>query len=430
MSTADGFDQGLGVILPKVVGAGALSPLSDGSQVEYANFDYAASAPCIEPVRAALEATLPLYSSVHRGAGWGSVMTTSAYEGSREVVRGFVNGRPDDAVVYTRNTTDSMNLLARCLPPDTTVVVFASEHHASLLPWESRTTVLRLPVPAGPTEAVAAAAAALAGVTGPKLLVVTAASNVTGELWPIGELAEAAHANGARIMADVAQLVSHRPLDVTALDLDYIAFSGHKMYAPFGAGVLLGRSDWLLAADPYLRGGGATELVEDERVRWFDIAERRHEAGTPNVIGAVTLAAACDALLAVGWPVLREIEERTVTAIRSGMAQVPGLRELSLWGPGHDRVGIVSFALDGWPSRRLAEALSQHYGIGVRDGRFCAHPMVRHLLRSAGVTGPADPAAIEWTAVRASVGLGVTREHVDRLVTALDELSMGQAKAA
>jgi selenocysteine lyase/cysteine desulfurase len=402
--------------IPAVLGSDLEVPVRGGRLVRYANLDYAASAPCLEPVSAAVAAALPAYSSVHRGAGYASQLTTARYEQARQTVRAFVGARPDDSVIFTRNTTDATNLLARSLPEGTTAVVFDTEHHASLLPWER---ALRLPAPAFPGEAVRAADEALASVEGPKLLVVTAASNVTGELWPIAALAHIAHRHGARVLVDAAQLVPHRRLNLTALDLDYVVFSGHKLYAPFGTGALIGRSDWLADAEPYLRGGGAVKAVNDDETEWHDDPEARHEAGTPNVLGAIALAAACDALTATGWtPLVRE-EERLLDRLRAGLASVPGVQELSLWGPDHPRVGIVSFVVDGRTAREVAEALSGDYGIGVRDGKFCAHPFVRHLL-DAKDGGCDDPTA---SAVRASIGIGTTSEHVDRLITALRDLA-------
>ncbi|QFY13661.1 aminotransferase class V-fold PLP-dependent enzyme [Nonomuraea phyllanthi] len=400
--------------IPAVLGADLQVPVKGGRLVGYANLDYAASAPCLEPVSAAVAAALPAYSSVHRGAGYASQLTTARYEQARHTVRAFVGARPDDAVIFTRNTTDATNLLAGCLPAGTTAVVFDTEHHASLLPWKRS---VRLAPPALPGEAVRAADEALAGIDGPKLLVVTAASNVTGELWPIAALAHIAHRHGARILVDAAQLVPHRRLNLTALDLDYVAFSGHKLYAPFGAGALVGRRDWLAVGEPYLKGGGAVRSVADD-VEWHDDPEPRHEAGTPNVLGAIALAAACDALTATGWTELVREEERLIARLRSGLASIEGVRELSLWGDGHPRVGIVSFTVAGHSARQVAEVLSGEYGIGVRDGKFCAHPFVRHLL-DATDGGCEDGTA---SAVRASIGIGTTEEHVDRLVEALREL--------
>jgi selenocysteine lyase/cysteine desulfurase len=400
--------------IPAVLGADLEVPVKGGRLVGYANLDYAASAPCLEPVSAAVTAALPAYSSVHRGAGYASQLTTARYEQARHTVRAFVGARPDDAVIFTRNTTDATNLLAGCLPEGCTTVVFDTEHHASLLPWPN---AVRLAPPAFPGEAVRAADETLAAIDGPKLLVVTAASNVTGELWPIAALAHIAHRHGARIFVDAAQYVPHRKLNLTALDLDYIAFSGHKLYAPFGAGALVGRRDWLAAGEPYLKGGGAVRSV-GESVEWHDDPEPRHEAGTPNVLGAIALAAACDALTATGWTELVREEERLLARLRAGLASIDGVRELSLWGPDHPRVGIVSFTVDGYSAREVAEVLSGEYGIGVRDGKFCAHPFVRHLL-GASDGGCEDGTA---SAVRASIGIGTTQEHVDRLVSALRDL--------
>lgn len=400
---------------PTVLGTELEVPVSGGRLVAYANLDYAASAPCLAQVSAAVTAALPAYSSVHRGAGYASRLTTARYERARHAVRAFAGARPDDAVIFTRNTTDATNLLARCLPAASTVVLFASEHHASLLPWAK---TVRLAPPASPGAALRAVDQALGAIDGPRLLAVTAASNVTGELWPIAALAHLAHRHGARILVDAAQLVPHRRLAVTALDLDYTVFSGHKLYAPFGAGVLIGRRDWLADGEPYLKGGGAARAVGDEP-EWQRDPEPRHEAGTPNVLGAIALAAACEALTTTGWSALIREEERLLGRLRAGLAALEGVHELALWGPGHPRVGIVAFVVDGHGAREVAETLAADYGIGVRDGKFCAHPLVRHLLGSTD-TARADDAA---SAVRASIGLGTTDEHIDRLLTALGEIT-------
>lgn len=398
---------------PKVVGAELPVPVAGGF-LPYANLDHAASAPCLEAVQDAVTQALPYYSSVHRGAGYASQVTTRAYEAARETVRRFLGG--PQSVVFTRNTTDALNLLARAVPRGTSVVVFESEHHATLLPWKRP---IRLAIPSDPAEAVAAADRALATCpVGPRLLVVTAASNVTGELWPIDQLARTAHRHGARIAVDAAQLLPHRPLDVRGHDLDYVAFSGHKLYAPLGAGVLAGRSDWLRAADPYLLGGGASSQVGAE-VRWAADPEQRHEAGTPNVLGAIALAAACETLQG-SWEQLAEHEARLLDRLRGGLAGLPRVRQLSLWGARHPRVGIVAFTVDGFSPRVVAERLSADHGIGVRDGKFCAHPLVRHLTGGTDASG--DCGAAGEGAVRASIGLGTTDEHIDRLIDALSAL--------
>ncbi|MET8254525.1 aminotransferase class V-fold PLP-dependent enzyme [Micromonospora sp. NPDC005197] len=220
------------------------------------NLDYAATAPCARAAADAVTELLPWYASVHRGAGALSRRCTLAYERARQTVGDFFGARADDHVIFTRNTTDALNLLARALPVGTTVVTFAGEHHANLLPWPRGS--VRLSVPADPAGAVRALAAALTELRRdsnpalPVLVAVTGASNVTGELWPVAELARVAHRHNARIVLDAAQLAPHAPVDLHTLDVDYLAVSGHKLYAPFGAGVLIGSTtaqvDRLLAA--------------------------------------------------------------------------------------------------------------------------------------------------------------------------------------
>ena len=221
--------------LAHVVGADQAVPTLNGESVPYANLDYAASAPALHEVAGDLAVALAEYSSVHRGAGSLSRRTTARYENARGTIRRFVGGRIDDAVVFTRNTTDAINLAAHILPADGDVVVLDIEHHANLLPWkrtgrarvvESRDTLAET-LDAVETELLRAPAA---------LLAITAASNVTGEVLPIRTLTALAHRHGARILVDAAQLVAHRPVSVTSHGIDYLVFSGHKVYAPFGAG--------------------------------------------------------------------------------------------------------------------------------------------------------------------------------------------------
>ncbi|HET9141484.1 aminotransferase class V-fold PLP-dependent enzyme, partial [Actinophytocola sp.] len=307
----------------------------------------------------------------------------------------------------------ALNLLARAVPRGTSVVLFDAEHHAALLPWRG-TRVQRVVTPERAADAAGVLDEALRGCpTGPRLVVLTGASNVTGELWPVRELAEVARSHGARVVLDAAQLAPHRPVDIQDLDVDYVALSGHKLYAPFGAGVLIGRADWLRAAEPYLAGGGATRQVSGHGdrlgVSWAAGPER-HEAGTPNVVGVHALAVAAETI-SRNWAGVREHERALLHRLRTGLAAIPGVRELSLFGPEHERVSVASFAVDGQDAGLLAAALSAEHGIGVRDGLFCAHIATRRLLAGAGDR-----------AVRASLGLGNTGEHVDRLLWALRAL--------
>jgi selenocysteine lyase/cysteine desulfurase len=416
-----------------VLGRDVTVPLVTGGEVTYAALDYAASAPALQRVWDDVAAYAPYYGSVHRGAGYLSQLSTDLFENARRTVAEFLDCRGGDQVVFTRSTTDSLNLLAAALPAGCQVFVFETEHHASLLPWrDARVTCLD--APRSPRQAVETLERALAerDPHGPALVCVTGASNVTGELWPVRELAAAAHAQGARIVLDAAQLAPHHAVSVTDLDVDWVAFSGHKLYAPFGTGVLAGRADWLRAAEPYLAGGGASRKVTRREdggvdVEWHDSAAR-HEAGSPNVIGAYAVASACRALTEAGFDALVAREQYLVGKVREGLADVPQVRFLSLFGDDAPRVGVLSFVVDGWNSSHFAAALSAEYGIGVRDGLFCAHPLVRTLLGSdpqtQGECGApeAAPGEKSLNAIRVSFGAGTPDEHVERFVRAVKEL--------
>jgi selenocysteine lyase/cysteine desulfurase len=386
--------------------------------VDYANFDHAASTPALQSVKDAVDIALRTYSSVHRGNGYASRITSGWYEEARDQVHGFVGAREEDLVVFTRNSTDSLNLLARSLPKDTTTYVFESEHHAALLPWNPARTV-RIPVPASEQDALTLLEDALrrdAGTpAGPRLVVITGASNVTGELWPIESIVSIAKRYDARVALDAAQLAPHRKVDIEALGVDYVAFSGHKLYAPFGAGVLAGRADWLNEAAPYLLGGGATEKVTSSQTVWSQGAAR-HEAGSPNVIGAIAIAAAC-AALDTHRDAIEAHEDALAEQLRAGLAAIDGVTTYSIFGTAHDRVGVATFTIDGLDSSLVSAVLSAEYGIGVRNGKFCAHLLVEALLEDTH--GDDSPE----TAVRASVGLANNVEHVTRLLHAIATLA-------
>lgn len=393
-------------LLP-VQGADLQVPLATGGQTRYANFDYAASAPALVEVVARLEQALPFYSSVHRGAGWASQVSTGLYETSRVRIGRALGAAADQVVVFTRNTTDALNLLASAVPAGAgDVVVLDLEHHANLLPWQrGNHRVVATGATLGLTIARLEQELSDGNVA---LLSVTGASNVTGEELPLARLAALAHRYGARICVDAAQLAPHRRVDLTALDVDFLVLSGHKLYAPFGAGVLVGRRDWLDEATPYLAGGGAVRNVGTDVVDWAP-APARHEAGTPNVLGAVALAAALDTLGRLPSGAVEVHEAALRNRLLDGLAALPQVHVVKIWDDSPSSIGVVTFQVDGYQPDLLAAILSAEHGIGVRDGKFCAHPLLKRLGIDAG-------------AVRASLGVGSSSADVDRLLTALRRL--------
>jgi selenocysteine lyase/cysteine desulfurase len=324
-----------------------------------------------------------------------------------------------------RNTTEAINVLAAALPAGTRVLSTPVEHHANMLPWR-RHDVRLLPFTRSPEQLLDATEAALRSAP-TDLLAVTGASNVTGEVWPLAELAALAHRHGAKLLVDAAQLAPHRAIDMAATGIDFLALSGHKLYAPLGAGALVGR---MPDGEPLLHGGGAIELVTLDDVIWLD-APDRFESGSPNVIGVVALAAACRRLLDVGMDTIAADERPVARYLWDRLATVPGLEPLTLWPAGSsDRIGVATFNLDGYPAPLLAAILSAEYGIGVRHGCFCAHPLMAELrgfsdddMREFAAAMRAGHKPHHPGAVRASVGIGTTAADIDRLVGALHEIA-------
>lgn len=391
-------------LLP-LVGADTAVPLLPRGSVRYVDLDSAASTRALVGVAERVNELLPLYSSVHRGAGYLSQLTTAVYESARDTVARFVGARDDDVCVVTRNTTDALNLLAGCVPEGEAVLVFDGEHHADLLPWQHRRgPVTVLPVQTTVAETLGVLSAELADRRY-ALVAVTGASNVTGESLPLDDVVSLVHRAGARVAVDGAQLVPHRRFSLAATGADYVAFSGHKTYAPFGAGALVGRRDWLDAAPAYLAGGGAVHEVTVTATIWA-AAPHRQEGGSPNVLGVAALAAACTELARLPEGALEAHDRALRERLVEGLAALPGVEVLRLWPDSADATGVVSFTVDEADPGLVAAVLSVEHGIGVRDGRFCAHPLLARLGVPEG-------------ALRASVGVGSTADDVSRLVAAM-----------
>jgi selenocysteine lyase/cysteine desulfurase len=414
----------------RLVGDGALVPCVDGAERPYLSLDAAASTPALPEVAERVADFLPSYSSVHRGAGWKSQLSTAEYEEARAAAISFAGRHDrDDVAIICRNTTEAINHLAYRLQLEASDVVLTTvvEHHANLLPWWR--VARRRYVECGPEGvfSVDDVSEALDQSPAPKLLAVTGASNVTGWAPPIEEVIAEAHARGVRVLVDGAQLAPHRPLPTSA---DFVAWSGHKMYAPFGASVLIGARDAFEHGDPFLAGGGAVDLVDLDEVVWTDPPERE-EAGSPNVIGAVALHAAMKALETIGWDAVRAHDDDLASQLRSGLGAIDGIRLLG--SPGTETLPVATFVVEGTPHALVAARLSAEFGIGVRHGCFCAHPYLMRLLdldvdmvasyRAAVLRG--DRTQVPG-AVRASAGLSTTSADVDRFLDALVRIAAGE----
>jgi selenocysteine lyase/cysteine desulfurase len=407
-------------------------PCIDGQNRPDLNLDAAASTSALPVVARAVENFLPCYSSVHRGAGHKSQQSTRAYEAARAAALGFAGRSPagGDVAIICRNTTEAINHLAYRLRlgADDVVVTTVVEHHANLLPWARLCRRRFVECGSDGTFGVEEVAAALDAGPRPRLLAVTGASNVTGWLPPIDDIVRAAHERGVPVLVDAAQLAAHRPLPANA---DFVAWSGHKMYAPFGAGVLVGPKATFTDGDPFLAGGGAVDLVDLDEVAWTDPPDRE-EAGSPNVIGAVALHAAIDELDRIGWHAIIDHDTQLHQRLRAGLAATPGVNVLGPGTGGGATLPLVTFAVTGVPHALVAARLSAEHGIGVRHGCFCAHP---YLVRLLGL-GP-DEIARHWDAVRhgdhrdmpgairASAGLSTSIDDIDRLVSAVADIASG-----
>ncbi|HEX9259902.1 MAG TPA: aminotransferase class V-fold PLP-dependent enzyme [Acidimicrobiales bacterium] len=414
-----------------LVGDGLPVPCVDGVERPYLNLDAGASTSAHPAVAEAVQEFLPWYSSVHRGAGYKSRQATARYEQARERALSFAGRAKDgtDVAILCRNTTEAINHLAYRLrlAPDDVVATTVVEHHANLLPW-ARLCQRRF-VECGPdgTFDVGDVSAVLDDGPRPRLLAITGASNVTGWTPPLDDVIAAAHRRGVPVLVDAAQLAPHLPLPA---DADFLAWSGHKMYAPFGTGVLLGPRAAFEEGDPFLAGGGAVDLVDLDEVAWTDPPERE-EAGSPNVVGAIALDAAMAELQRVGFPAIEAHDRELATMLRNGLAAIPGVTVL---GPrsGGVHIPVAAFVVAGLPHALVAARLSAEFAIGVRHGCFCAHPYLLRLLRLTDADVATFRQAVRRGdrrdipgAVRASAGLSTTPADVERLLAAVGAIAAG-----
>ncbi|MFZ3186354.1 MAG: cysteine desulfurase [Pseudomonas sp.] len=347
-------------------------------------------------------------ANVHRGVHYLSVRATEAYDQARAKVQGFLNAEHVEEIVFVRGTTEAVNLVAQTygkvhVQAGDEVLISAMEHHSNIVPWQMLCEQTGAQLRVAPiNDAGELQLAELERLIGPrtKLLAVTHVSNVLGTVNPIQRIVQLAHARGAAVLVDGAQAAPHLQVDVRALGCDFYALSGHKMYGPTGIGVLYGRRELLEAMPPYQGGGDMILSVSFEKTL-YNKPPYRFEAGTPNMAGAIGLGAAIDFLAELGPAVIASHEQSLLAYGQQALAAVPGLR---LIGTAPDKVGVLSFVLDGIHPHDIGTILDRE-GIAIRTGHHCAQP----LLQRFGLAATA----------RASLGCYSREQDIDALVAGL-----------
>jgi cysteine desulfurase/selenocysteine lyase len=348
------------------------------------------------------------YANIHRGVHYLSQRATDAFENSRAKVARFINAEKADEIVFTRNATEAINLVAQSwgrknLGAGDEVILTELEHHANIVPWQMLRSEKGIEIKVAPIdESGQVRLDAFAALIGPRTRLVAVAhmSNALGTILPVREIARLAHAQGALVLVDGCQSIAHRAVDVRALDADFFVFSGHKLYGPTGIGVLYGKYKLLAAMPPYQGGGDMIDRVTFARTT-FKEPPHRFEAGTPAIVEAVGLAAAIDYLSELGPSFIAAHEEDVLEYATQKLLAVDGL---TLYGTAAEKGGILSFTMAGAHAHDVATILDQQ-GVAVRAGHHCAHPLMDRL----GVSATA----------RASLALYSTRGEIDALVDGL-----------
>lgn len=417
-----------------VVGVNTKVPLISGERVTSINFDNAATTPPLHAVMKELESFAPWYSSIHRGTGHKSKLSSNVYEEGRDVIKNFVHAdSARDVVIYTKSTTEAINLLSYILvQKDDKQVILSTdmEHLANDLPWRDQFAIDYVCIDQNGMLSIEDLEMKLIKYKGKvKLVTVTGASNVTGYKNPIYKIARLAHKHGAKILVDGAQLAPHCPIDMKPYDspehIDYLVFSGHKMYAPFGIGVLIGPKESFEGQKPFCKGGGAVTLVSHQFVEW-DSPPNKEEAGTPNIMGVVALLAAIRTLESVGMNVIDEYEQKLIHYAIDRLASIPDVTLYCCAKKDEDRLGIISLDLPGIHHECLANILSYEAGISVRNGLFCAHPYIEKLLGLTNykveyyLNNPNTPCP---GLVRISLGMYNNSNEIDILINILQRIA-------
>ena len=412
-----------------------IQTVRDGSELRYVNLDNAATTKPFKKVLETVLESLKEYGSVHRGAGLHSRISTERYERAREDILHLVGASKDSYAIFTKNTTDAISMAASLWAQKSgTVLVSDIEHSANLTPWiNSGNEVVQYKTgqDVDVSQEVLQAFECRKNNRCIKLLTVTGASNVTGYKPPIYTLAKIAHDHGAMILVDACQLVQHEKISMScsvdsSSDIDFIAFSGHKMYAPFGAGTLVGPKLFFDSVEPYQIGGGSMAYITNDLkiIRRNNVHD--HESGTPNFIGALAMAESMNMLYnSIGIDNVKTYEHEIGSQLFHGLQSIP---EITMFVPDGDRT-VFPFTVKGIPSSLVAEILSHEYAVGIRAGHFCVFELARQLC---GISKTVDDSISREVdagitrnipgLVRASLSIYNPPDDIDRLLKGVHEI--------
>lgn len=425
-----------GICLLKTVGD---STIRNYRRRSYVNLDNAATTPAAADVWEAVNAAIHCYGSVHRGSGMKSVVSTALFEQAKLRIKRFVGADTDDVLAIACNSTIAINRFANNyeFEPHDIVLVSEMEHSSNDLPWRNHASVIRVAsLPSGGMDLNDLEAALKKHGRNVRLVAVTGASNVNGFLTPLKEIARLSHRHGAEVFVDAAQLAAHRQIRMrtgTDAEIDYVAFSGHKMYAPFGVGVVIGRKSAFLREPPDLPGGGTVEMLTADDQIWASLPARINP-GSPNLVGLVAVAAAAELIESIGFD---KIQAHERLLVRKGFEMFSAIPEVvvhgqSMFSADDDRLPIFPFTVRGIPFGKIAAILGHEYGIAVRQGHLCQYEFMR---RELGVTQDAQSRIEEdirngdktsrYGMVRASCGLCTSEDDLDALGEALRAIISG-----
>lgn len=409
-----------------------------GNYVKYINLDNGATTTPFASLKQYVNDMLDAYGSVHRGSGQKSIITTQEYDASRDIIRNFVGASSQNYVIFAKNTTEAINGAATLWAKRPgKILVSDIEHSSNLLPWVTRDEVVQYRTqPDGSVNITEIENIFQAHQHRPqaeqiKLLTITGASTITGYRPPIYEIAALAHKYGAKMFADVCQLIQHERVDMRADDdpchLDFVAFSGHKMYAPYGTGVLLGPKEFFDGSYPYQIGGGNLPYItRNLEIKRF-YTERAHDPGTPNAMGAIAIAKAIRIIEELGRDRIAEYEHSLVEFTFTRLQSIPDVKVHIL---GDNLAHVIPFDINGFDGRLVAEILAQEYGIGVRAGAFCTYEYIRKLKNISDEQDCKIAQEVESgitrnipSIIRASFAVYNTLEDCDRFLDAISEIA-------